>query len=251
MTFTRDANLRAALAAALLTTALLTTLAQAPLLGAEPQWIWTSAAARADAPAGAAYFRTAFTLNSVRAAQVEATCDNQFNLYVNGALALSGDNWQQTKSADISKHLKAGRNVIAVEATNSDGPAGLVARIVVKETGGVPVDASTSDKWKFSLKPEQGWRDAAFDDSAWASAHALGPIGKTAPWNGQAAPTFVATPATERPKLPPPRHPLEIRSGERVALLGGTFVERMQQSGELETLLTAAQPERNVAFRNL
>lgn len=52
-------------------------------------------------------------------------------------------------------------------------------------------------------------------------------------------------------ELPAPTHPLELRDGERVALLGGTFIERMQRFGYLETLLTAAQPDRNVVFRNL
>ena len=45
-------------------------------------------------------------------------------------------------------------------------------------------------------------------------------------------------------ELPPPEHPLELRDGERVALLGGTFIERMQVHGYLETLLTAAHPDR-------
>ena len=52
-------------------------------------------------------------------------------------------------------------------------------------------------------------------------------------------------------ELPPPTSELELRDGERVALVGGTFIERMQIHGYLETLLTAAQPERDVVFRNL
>ena len=52
-------------------------------------------------------------------------------------------------------------------------------------------------------------------------------------------------------ELPPPKHPLELRDGERVAILGGTFVERMQIHGYLETLLTAAHPDRDITFRNL
>mgnify|MGYP002623742825 FL=1 len=52
-------------------------------------------------------------------------------------------------------------------------------------------------------------------------------------------------------ELPPTKHPLELRDGERVAILGGTFVERMQIHGYLETLLTAAHPDRDIVFRNL
>lgn len=54
-----------------------------------------------------------------------------------------------------------------------------------------------------------------------------------------------------RGELPAPLHPLELRDGERVTLLGGTFIERMQTYGYLETLLTAAHPDRNITFRNL
>lgn len=52
-------------------------------------------------------------------------------------------------------------------------------------------------------------------------------------------------------ELPPPEHPLDLRDGERVAFLGGTFIERMQQHGYLETLLSAAFPDRDIVFRNL
>ena len=56
---------------------------------------------------------------------------------------------------------------------------------------------------------------------------------------------------THGAELPPPEHPLELRDGERIALLGGTFIERMQSHGYLETLLTAAYPDRDLKFRNL
>ncbi len=42
-----------------------------------------------------------------------------------------------------------------------------------------------------------------------------------------------------------------LRDGDRVVLLGGTFVERMQSTGFLETMLTAANPGKSLAFRNL
>ena len=61
---------------------------------------------------------------------------------------------------------------------------------------------------------------------------------------------FVATDALAD-ELPPPKHALELRPGERVALLGGTFIERMQVHGFLETALTASHPDRDLVFRNL
>ncbi len=43
----------------------------------------------------------------------------------------------------------------------------------------------------------------------------------------------------------------ELRDGDRVVLLGGTFIERAQRYGWIETALTAQFPDRHVVFRNL
>jgi lysophospholipase L1-like esterase len=45
--------------------------------------------------------------------------------------------------------------------------------------------------------------------------------------------------------------PLEFKDGDRIAWVGGAFVERDQMYGYLETLLTTAMPEKKLTFRNL
>ena len=45
--------------------------------------------------------------------------------------------------------------------------------------------------------------------------------------------------------------PLELKDGDRIATIGGAFVERDQMYGYLETLLTIANPDKNLTFRNL
>jgi lysophospholipase L1-like esterase len=45
--------------------------------------------------------------------------------------------------------------------------------------------------------------------------------------------------------------PVVFRDGDRVVFLGDTFIERDQRYGYLETLLTAANPDKNLTFRNL
>jgi lysophospholipase L1-like esterase len=45
--------------------------------------------------------------------------------------------------------------------------------------------------------------------------------------------------------------PFELKDGDRVVLLGGTFIERDQSYGYLETLLTSRFPDRKITFRNL
>lgn len=43
----------------------------------------------------------------------------------------------------------------------------------------------------------------------------------------------------------------ELRDGDRVVILGGTFVEREGQFGYIESALTAAFPDRHIIYRNL
>lgn len=45
--------------------------------------------------------------------------------------------------------------------------------------------------------------------------------------------------------------PLELRDGDRVVFIGDTLIEREQQQGWIELMLTSRFPERNVTFRNL
>ena len=45
--------------------------------------------------------------------------------------------------------------------------------------------------------------------------------------------------------------PVELRDGDRVVLVGGTFIEREQAYGYLETLIATRLPDRNITFRNL
>ena len=48
-----------------------------------------------------------------------------------------------------------------------------------------------------------------------------------------------------------PAAALELKDGDRVALIGGTFVEREQNYGYLETLVRTRHPHRKLSFRNL
>ncbi|HSH93103.1 MAG TPA: PVC-type heme-binding CxxCH protein, partial [Roseimicrobium sp.] len=45
--------------------------------------------------------------------------------------------------------------------------------------------------------------------------------------------------------------PFELRDGDRVVLLGDTFIEREQHNGWIEVMLTTRFPDRNITFRNL
>jgi lysophospholipase L1-like esterase len=56
----------------------------------------------------------------------------------------------------------------------------------------------------------------------------------------------------EKAAIPAPStQPFELKDGDRVVFVGGTFMEREAQHGYIETMLTTRFPDRNVTFRNL
>lgn len=58
------------------------------------------------------------------------------------------------------------------------------------------------------------------------------------------SPALARQPAEAQP-------PFEFRDGDRVALIGNTFIEREQMYSYLETLLRSRHPDKNITFRNL
>jgi hypothetical protein len=44
---------------------------------------------------------------------------------------------------------------------------------------------------------------------------------------------------------------LELRAGDRVVLIGDALIEREQQAGWIELMLTSRFPDRDITFRNL
>ena len=64
-------------------------------------------------------------------------------------------------------------------------------------------------------------------------------------WSLVAANAIAATPTTWT------THRLKLVSGDRVALIGNTLIERAQMYGHLETALTVQFPQQDVVFRNL
>src|SRR5262245_7615320 len=96
------------------------------------QWIWFNEGDPAtSAPAETRYFRKVFTIDRpvqkvVDEGTLDITADNAFTVWINGVEAGKGDNWQKVYRFDVTKLLIHGKNVIAVQARNTEGPAGLM-----------------------------------------------------------------------------------------------------------------------------
>ena len=91
------------------------------------------------------------------------TCDNEFDMYVNGNKVGRGTSW--TTTYKFSPMIKAG-DVIAIDGVDQGGPAAFIGVF-----GGKPTKPSD---WRCSTKSSNGWTLNNFDDSSWAKAVSYG-----------------------------------------------------------------------------
>jgi alpha-L-rhamnosidase len=121
-----------------------------PFAGAS--WIWSAAEDALRAAEGTRSFERRFTLGNVPAkARMTLTADDHFTLFVNGREVRRSevvtDGWRNPVTVDLAPYLRSGENVIRVDAVNtSEGPAGLIARLVVEGGPTLTTDGAwTSD----------------------------------------------------------------------------------------------------------
>jgi hypothetical protein len=91
------------------------------------------------------------------------TCDNEFDLYVNGNNVGRGTSW--TTTYHFSTVVKPG-DVIALDGVDKGGPAAFIGVFGGKVT--------KSSEWKCSTKNAPGWTTNNFDDSSWSNAVSYG-----------------------------------------------------------------------------
>ena len=222
------------------------------------QYIWTRADAVPDKPdvKGAwtsegnthlepHYFRRAFPVNAVPgAATLYLAGPGAATVYLNGQrLAHFEANMEANIGArvtaiDVTRALKAGRNLIAIEAVRGPevGSSGnsrrevqltagriLAAKIVPAAHGiDAPPLLISDAEWKTADKSADGWQNPSFDDSRWEAADSLGGIESSMEfyqWNGDggmyAWPGYDGISAIPRAFQARPRSPLPrlFRSG--------------------------------------
>lgn len=149
------------------------------------QWIWSHTDA-GNAKAGETFTaRKKFTLKSapVRAGAV-ATADNEFKLYVNGALVASGDNWENPEAIALETKLKAGANDIVLVAKNGGSgpnPAGVIFEARIKLADGSTETIGTDPTWE-TLKSPPDAKGKFKSEPATAEGNAVA-VANSALWN--------------------------------------------------------------------
>jgi lysophospholipase L1-like esterase len=199
----------------------------------------------ADAPT---WLRQTLRIGSVDRSPLELslTASGSVTAYFNGQrlvknMALKGGlvTW------DVTSLARQGNNCLSVSVTPKLSTASSLGAGCF--LGGENLVGPS--KWKMApTAPPVGWQRTDFNDGDW----------KNLAWAGS---LDVATlnPVRQRHLdwkrvSPQPRRGRErfrFRDGDHVLLVGGTFVERAQTFGHLESALTAETPQYNVTFRNL
>lgn len=153
------------------------------------QWIWfPEGDPLRDAPAAKRFFRRNFVLEAGRPvahAALRVSADDRFAARLNGHALGRGAGWHNPEEFDVTSLLKAGTNVVAIEAANmpapAANPAGLIACLELRFTGGGVQRLVTDASWRCSTSQVPGWDVSDFDDAAWPHAMALAPYGG-GPW---------------------------------------------------------------------
>lgn len=168
---------------------------------------WTSEGATHMEPH---YFRRSFDVGTVAGtATLYIGGPGKATLYLNGErvaqyqTAMESNIGARVVAIDVTHALKAGRNVIAIEAVRGPevGSSGNSRREVQLTAGRVmavkivpaaqginaPPLLISDAQWKTAEKPASGWQQAAFDDGSWEPADSLGGIESSMEfyqWNG-------------------------------------------------------------------
>jgi hypothetical protein len=136
-------------------------------------WIWYPE----NPAAGDRWFRKTFDLTKPPAtARLRVTCDNGYDIVLNGQSIGKGERWETVQEYGVAKHLRAGRNELTVRASNTGDSAGLIAELT-----GEGLAIGTDATWRCAKNAKLSDSDmvparvvANFPDSLWAN-HPMGP----------------------------------------------------------------------------
>lgn len=142
----------------------------------------------AEVPAACGTIPTTATLTS----HLRITADNECDVYVNGTMVGSTNNWGVAVTIDVSLYVHPGRkNVIAVRGTNTssqDGnDRGIIGQLTVDADGGVAPLVVTDKDWRTSATVPDvdaggaDWKALDYNDSAWSIATEVASNGDP-PW---------------------------------------------------------------------
>ncbi|MBN8246826.1 MAG: DUF1549 domain-containing protein [Verrucomicrobia bacterium] len=162
-------------------------------LPVEALWIWSDPHGASGVPPATNGFRREWTLAAVPAeATLHLQVDNRARVFLNGARVRGSDasDWSEPAVYDLRPLLRAGTNVLLVEAVNGgDGPnpAGMLAYLRLRPGGERPdtsLDLASDGAWQVTSEKVDPSKPPG--PEAWRAAQVLGPAGMD-PWKAGTA----------------------------------------------------------------
>lgn len=182
-----------------------------------PQWIWKGEAKDNQSIAIRKVFKAPGD-GQEGGALLQVVCDNSCRVHLNGKLVGQTTDWKQPLVQDVTEFIKPGaENVLVVQPKNSDGPGGFLARLAFKAPWSGPQVIVSDGTWKVANKPSKGWTSPDFDDSSWADATVLGPLGSE-PWASITAAKLDAMSKLKKPEVTLPEE-MKVAKGFAVELV--------------------------------
>jgi signal transduction histidine kinase len=110
---------------------------------------------------------------TVSKARLRITADNSYEVYLNGDKIGQGTDWRRLTEYDLTLLLTPGPHVLAVQAFNEVGAAGLVAGITVDLDDGRALEIPTDASWRIVPEGQKGWRTKTSAQPNWAPARVV------------------------------------------------------------------------------
>ena len=137
---------------------------------AQPIWSNDKVGGALPAVGETRVFRFRFPLASMpAAARCVVTCDNSYELFVNGRTASKGDDWQTPEALDLTSHLRAGDNefiVVGRNAGKAPNAAALWLQVTLVDAKGKETTLATGAGWEWTL-PGPSARGLPAAGAAW------------------------------------------------------------------------------------
>jgi hypothetical protein len=138
-------------------------------------WIWQP---EVVADKHTVFFRKAFELGlgqKVAKAKIQVTADNRYKLYINDTFIGEDTNWSNVETYDVTKAMKPGRNIIAIEGGGEGGLDALLCDMKIDLTNAQQVQISSDASWIVSRHIKDGWTKPDYNDSGWSRVRIVGP----------------------------------------------------------------------------
>ena len=148
------------------------------------EWVWYNAGNPAETAAeGKVWFRREVRSAQPSTGSARIICDDSFVLWVNGKRVGAGAG-EKIFRFNLNGIVDRGMNVIAIEATNTSGKAGLYVDGDVRGQSGTSYPFDSGAKWFATRTAPQGdaWLKPEFNNNSWLPVKVIGSHDKS-PWN--------------------------------------------------------------------